>query len=159
MVSLRSPDGCDHDQHLARADLNGCCRWCGEDLYRGFGSLAGMRTELFGRNVSYDPYMKRCELAALIDGSGGARCPATFTNGGRKYRCQSRVSPHEGMCFYRRRGGQGGSLTRWWGANPRPAGDTETMGYAHLDAEVKRLRALCEQHGVNWKAGLEASRS
>lgn len=140
----RDPADCDHDQHLARSALNGSCRDCGEDLYRGFGSLAGMRAVLLGRGVRYDPYANRAALAALTDANGGGRCPSVTTGGGmerRSLRCQSVRSPHEGQCWYHRAGSAGGSTIRWWGANPRPEGYLDDLGEARLKALIRDQRA------------------
>lgn len=85
------------------------------------------------------------------------RCLATTMSGGykpRTLRCQN-DSGHDGQCLYRHRGGQGGTLTRWWGANPRPVGFLD-LDYAALVREVGRLRDLCEERGIDWTQGLEA---
>lgn len=80
------------------------------------------------------------------------RCPSTFTQGPRSLRCQQEAG-HEGQCSWHRRGGQGGSTTVWWGANARPPSFLDDLGYAQLKAEVRHLRDLCDENGVDWGPG------
>jgi hypothetical protein len=56
---------CNHDSHVREWRNQHCV--CGEDVYRGHGSLAGMRAALTNRNVSFGQYTKRAELARLLD--------------------------------------------------------------------------------------------
>ena len=84
------------------------------------------------------------------------RCPERTTldgDGHRLYRCQERRH-HEGQCGYHRRGSQRGTTHRWWGANERPIGWLEDLNSPELRAEVHRLRALCDEAGVDWRSGL-----
>jgi hypothetical protein len=151
-----APEQCAHDKKLAAAQVNGLCRWCHEDLYRGFASLAGMRQELFRREVSFGKYADRAELATLIDGSGGGRCRSLLpTDDSRRYRCKITRSPHEGQCTYHR---NGGAVYRWWGANPRPDGWLGDLSPGRLQAEVTRLRELCDRNGIDWRPGAEVPR-
>jgi hypothetical protein len=71
---------------------------------------------------------------------------------GRRY-CTQPLN-HEGQCSYRISGGQGGTVIRWWGANPRPAEWIDDFTYANLRQEVIRLRNLCEDCGIDWRADI-----
>jgi hypothetical protein len=81
------------------------------------------------------------------------RCPETLPESGpsgrvRHLRCQ---------CSYHRKGSQGGTLIRWWGANPRPVGWLGDRSRVGLVQEISRLRDLCEYHGIDWKSGLSGA--
>jgi hypothetical protein len=83
---------------------------------------------------------------------GQPRCPSTVQGGGqnpRTERCQQPAG-HEGRCSYHRVGGQGGSLRRWWGANPQPKGDLSTMTTYDRELEIYRLRELLDRAGIEW---------
>jgi hypothetical protein len=67
-------------QHQVMPLTGGICDSCGEDVFRGCGSLAGMRAGLSARGVrDVSPLAPRDLLAALLDVSGprpGRRPPA-----------------------------------------------------------------------------------
>lgn len=101
-----------------------------EDPYRGCKTQPGMRNALSAAGISASRISSRADLAVLLDKHGLSLC-RHYTTGGfapgggtrlRRLRCQQRAG-HEGMCAYcrRGRGGQGGTWTRWWGAN-QPSG-------------------------------------
>jgi hypothetical protein len=94
--------------------------------------------------------LDRCP--SVMDGRASLSAPPRWL------RCQLRPL-HEGQCCYHRRGSQGGSMIRWWGANPRPAGFLGDLGFSDLLAEVHRLRGMLDAAGIDWKLGLTEARS
>src|SRR5262245_59613543 len=90
---------CHHDDSLAEANLNGRCRWCGEDLWRGYHSLAGMRVELVRRGVEFDTSRtKRAELARLLDESESS--PAATPRAAHARRPTPRAAAVRCVCGY-----------------------------------------------------------
>jgi hypothetical protein len=47
--------------------IQGTCALCGEDVYRGYRSVPGMRAELVRREVTFPPDATRVQLAYLLD--------------------------------------------------------------------------------------------
>lgn len=68
----------------------------------------------------------------------------------RRMQCQQDMG-HEGQCSYHRRGGQGGSIARWWGVNPRPVGWLDDLAHHQLLREIYRLRRLCDENELDWR--------
>jgi hypothetical protein len=83
-----------------------------------------------------------------------ARCTSTIETGGPvrivNLRCQAPAG-HDGRCFYHRKGGQGGTTSRWWGANPKPDWYIGDWSVNDLQNEVVRLRDLLEKNGLDWR--------
>lgn len=83
-------------------------------------------------------------------------CPETTTgllSGHRVAHCQGQAG-HTGKCTYHYRGSQGGTLYSWWGVNPKPIGYVEDLSPNEWRMEIWRLRDLCDQNDIDWKAGL-----
>jgi hypothetical protein len=125
-----------------------------KDPYRGYATKQAMRDKLIAAGVDIPDGQEnwRADMAALLDRAGLSLCRSVTHSGGlerpRRLRCQLYLG-HEGQCGYYRQGGQGGSWTRWWGANPRPPAPEPWMPpqpYRDLLAARDRVIAVLRHH-------------